>query len=134
LSWEGSFEPLLIGGKKVVLEPLRAFDAAEVQPLLVTLVDGTEFALLVKPWKRKDGEGALDYQVNVYKDEHSPDAMRYRLESALKREGALREEVEQLRAEETSVDHAFATLLAKGEVKKTPFVRTEARLCPTPSA
>lgn len=32
LGWEGRFEPLLIGGKKVVVEPLRDLDSDEYVP------------------------------------------------------------------------------------------------------
>ena len=54
LAWEGRFETPLLGGKKVVLEPLRDLDDGEALPLLVTLVDGTEFTFLVKPKRRED--------------------------------------------------------------------------------
>ncbi|HYO52746.1 DUF2381 family protein [Archangium sp.] len=54
LAWEGRFEPLLVGSKKVVIEPLRDLDDGEALPLLVTLVDGTEFTFLVKPKRRED--------------------------------------------------------------------------------
>src|SRR5688572_6813483 len=53
LAWEGRFEKPLIGGRKVVLEPLRDLDEGEAMPLLVTFVDGTELPLLVKPRSRK---------------------------------------------------------------------------------
>jgi hypothetical protein len=33
--WEGRFETPLVGGKKVVLEPLRDLDGGEALPLLV---------------------------------------------------------------------------------------------------
>ena len=49
LGWEGRFEPLLVGGRKVVLEPLRDLGEDERIPLLVTLVDGTEIPFLVSP-------------------------------------------------------------------------------------
>jgi hypothetical protein len=70
VGWEGRFEPLLVGGKKVVLEPLRDLNDGEALPLLVTLVDGTEFTFLVRPKSRKDW-GWIDYQVNVFKDHDS---------------------------------------------------------------
>ncbi|MFL5349012.1 MAG: DUF2381 family protein [Hyalangium sp.] len=35
----------------------------------------------------------------------------------------LSEEVQRFKKEENSVDHAYATLLANGQVKKTPFLR-----------
>jgi hypothetical protein len=42
---------------------------------------------------------------------------------SLKRERELSEENHRLRKEENSVDHAYAALIANGEVKKTPFRR-----------
>ncbi len=122
LAWEGRFEAPLVGGKKVVLEPLRDLDEGEVLPLLVTLVDGTDFTFLVKPKSRKDW-GWIDYQVNVFKDHDSYNAVLSSLYDSLNRERALREENARFKKEENSVDHAYATLLANGEVKKTPFRR-----------
>ncbi|ADO68682.1 uncharacterized protein STAUR_0878 [Stigmatella aurantiaca DW4/3-1] len=54
LGWERRFEPLLVGSKKVVLEPIRDLAIDETVPLLVTLVDGTEIPFIVKPPSRKD--------------------------------------------------------------------------------
>ncbi len=122
LSWEGRFEPPLIGGKKVVLEPLRDLDDGEALPLLVTLVDGTELTFLVKP-KSRETWGWIDYQVNVFRDPDSYNAVLSSLYDSLKRERKLSEENERLKKEENSVDHAYATLLVNGEVKKTPFQR-----------
>lgn len=122
LAWEGRFEPLLIGSKKVVLEPLRDLAPDEVVPLLVTLVDGTEIPFLVRPPIR--GERTwTDHQINVFKDPDSYSGMLSTVYDALKRERALSEENQRFREEENSVDHALATLLVKGEVKKTPFHR-----------
>ncbi|WP_395850971.1 DUF2381 family protein [Cystobacter fuscus] len=122
LAWEGRFETPLVGGKKVVLEPLRDLDDGEALPLLVTLIDGAEFAFLVKPKSREDW-GWIDYQVNVFKDHDSYNAVLSSLYDSLNRERDLREENERFKKEENSVDHAYATLLANGEVKKTPFRR-----------
>lgn len=122
LAWEGRFEPLLVGSKKVVLEPLRDLDHGEALPLLVTLVDGTELTFLVKP-KSRENWGWIDYQVNVFKDHDSYNAVLSSLYDSLNRERDLRKENERLKQEESSVDHALATLLANGEVKKTPFRR-----------
>jgi uncharacterized protein (TIGR02268 family) len=124
LAWEGRFETPLVGGKKVVLEPLRDLDDGEALPLLVTLVDGTEFTFLVKPKSRKDW-GWIDYQVNVFKDHDSYNAVLSGLYDSLNRERKLSEENERFKKEENSVDHALATLLANGEVKKTPFRRVK---------
>ncbi len=127
LGWEGRFEPLLVGSKKVVVEPIRDLDPDEALPLLVTLVDGTEIPFLVKP-RIKEAWGWTDQQVNVFKDSESFDAVLSSLYDSLKRERELREENERIRKEnerarneEKSVDHAYATLLINGEVKKTPF-------------
>jgi hypothetical protein len=122
LGWEGRFEPLLVGSKKVVIEPLRDLNLDEAVPLLVTLVDGTEIPFIVKPPSREDW-GWIDHQVNVFKDPESYDAVHSSLDDSLKRERKLSEENERFKKEENSVDHAYATLLANGEVKKTPFVR-----------
>ncbi|ATB38160.1 hypothetical protein CYFUS_003591 [Cystobacter fuscus] len=122
LAWEGRFEPPLVGGKKVVLEPLRDLGNGESLPLLVTLVDGTEFTFLVRPKSRQDW-GWIDYQVNVFKDPDSYNAVLSGLYDSLKREHTLNEENERLKQEENSIDHAYATLLANGQVKKTPFRR-----------
>jgi hypothetical protein len=123
LGWEGRFEPLLAGGKKVVIEPLRNLGRDEGVPLLVTLVDGTEIPFLVRPpWDKQDlgWTPFTDHQVNVFKD---PDSVLSSLNDALQRESELRDENERLKREEQSIDHAYATLLFKGDVKKTPFRR-----------
>ncbi|XXF77227.1 DUF2381 family protein [Myxococcaceae bacterium GXIMD 01537] len=122
LAWEGRFETPLVGGKKVVLEPLRDLGEGEALPLLVTLVDGTEFTFLVRPQRSEDW-GWIDHQVNVFKDHDSYNAVLSSLYDSLKRERDLREENERFKKEENSVDHALATLLASGEVQKTPFRR-----------
>lgn len=122
LGWEGRFERPLVGGKKVVLEPLRDLGADEWVPLLVTLVDGTELSFLVRPPRQKKW-GWTDHQVNVFKNRDSYDAMFSALHDSRKRELELREENERLKQEENSVDHALATLLAHGQVKQTPFRR-----------
>lgn len=122
LGWEGRFEPLLVGSKKVVLEPIRDLDSDEGVPLLVTLVDGSEFAFLVRRQSRETW-GWTDHQVNVFKDPESYNAVVSSLYDSLKRERTLNDENERLKKEETSVDHAYATLLMNGQVKKTPFLR-----------
>ncbi|NNB94366.1 DUF2381 family protein [Corallococcus exiguus] len=124
LGWEGRFEAPLIGGKKVILEPLRELDSGEALPLLVTLVDGTDFMFLVRA-KSQERWGWIDYQVNVFKDPDSYDAVLSSLYDSLSRERKLSEENERFKQEENSVDHAYATLLANGQVKKTPFRRAK---------
>ena len=74
LAWEGRFESPLVGGRKVVLEPIRDLHGDEAVPLLVTLVDGTEFAFLVKRPSREEW-GWIDHQVNVFKDPDSYNAV-----------------------------------------------------------
>lgn len=123
LAWEGRFEPLLVGGKKVVIEPLRDLNNDEGVPLLVTLADGTEIPFLVRPpWNMAEGGWTpfTDHQVNVFKDPDSYGAMLSALNDSLKREQDLREKVERYE-QESSVDHALAALLAKDAVKQTPF-------------
>lgn len=118
--WEGRFEPLVVGGKKVVLEPLRDLGVDERVSLLVTLADGTEIPFVLSPPSREEW-GWTDHQVNVFKNRESYDAVLSSLYAALKRERQLREENERLKKEENSVDHAWATLLVNKEEKKTPF-------------
>jgi uncharacterized protein (TIGR02268 family) len=122
LGWEGRFEPLMVGSKNVVLEPIRDLGRDEGVPLVVTLVDGTVFPFLVRPQRREDW-GWTDHQVNVFKDRESYNAVLSSLNDSLKRERELREENERLKQEEISVDHALAALLVRGEVEKTPFRR-----------
>ncbi|HVG57845.1 MAG TPA: DUF2381 family protein [Hyalangium sp.] len=122
LGWEGRFEPLLVGSKMVVIMPIRDLNRDEAVPLLVTLVDGTEIPFIVKPQSFEEW-GWTDHQVNVFKDSESYNAVLSELYDTLKKERALREENQRLKKEENSVDHAYATLLANGEVKKTPFLR-----------
>jgi uncharacterized protein (TIGR02268 family) len=122
LAWEGRFARPLVGGTMVALYPVRDLDDGELVPLQVTLVDGTEFAFLVKRKSREDW-GWIDQQVNVFKDPGSYNAVLSSLYDSLKREHALSSENERLKKEENSVDHAYATLLVNGQVKKTPFRR-----------
>ncbi|MBN1207673.1 MAG: DUF2381 family protein [Myxococcaceae bacterium] len=118
--WKGRFEPLVVGGKTVVIVPIRDLNRAEAVPLLVTLVDGTEIPFIVKP-KSFEEWGWTDHQVNVFKNPDSYNAVLSSLNDSLKRERKLREENERLKQEETSVDHALAALLVKREVKRTRF-------------
>jgi uncharacterized protein (TIGR02268 family) len=122
LGWEGRFEPLLAGSKMVVIMPIRDLNRDEAMPLLVTLVDGTEIPFIVKPQSFEEW-GWTDHQVNVFKDPESYNAVLSELYDTLKKERALREENQRFKQEENSVDHAYATLIANGEVKKTPFRR-----------
>ena len=124
LGWEGRFEPLLVGSKVVIIQPLRDLNRDEAVPLLVTLVDGTEIPFIVKPQSIEEW-GWTDHQVNVFKNPDSYNAVLSSLNDSLKRERKLSEENQRLKKEENSVDHALATLLLNGELKKTPFTRTK---------
>ncbi len=118
LGWEGRFEPLLVGGKKVVLEPLRSLADGESFLLLVTLVDGTEV-----PFTVVGGAGEVDHQVSIYPDPDTEGALLASLSQARGRERRYREEAERYREEKTSVDHALAALMANNAMELTPFRR-----------
>jgi uncharacterized protein (TIGR02268 family) len=120
LGWEGRFEPLLVGSKVVVIQPIRDLNRDEAVPLLVTLVDGTEIPFIVKP-QSFEKWGWTDHQVNIFKDREGYNAVLSSLHASLKRERKLSEENERFKKEENSVDHAYATLLVNGQTKKTPF-------------
>jgi hypothetical protein len=122
LGWEGRFEPLLVGGKMAVLVPIRDLNRDEAVPLLVTLVDGTELPFIVKPPSFEEW-GWTDHQVNVFTDTESYNAVLSELYDTLKKQRALSEENQRLKKEEISIDHAYATLIANGEMAKTPFIR-----------
>jgi uncharacterized protein (TIGR02268 family) len=121
LGWEGWFEPLLVGGKSVMLVPHQKIAPQDRFLLMVTLADGTELPFTVTARE----SGRVDQQVNVFPDRESPDAVRSRLVDAHWQERILREENERYRKEETSVDHALAQLLANGDLKYTPFKRKQ---------
>jgi uncharacterized protein (TIGR02268 family) len=116
LGWEGRFEPVLVGGRSVVLVPLKPLAQGERFMLLVTLMDGTSL-----PFTVTTSNSSRDVQVNVYPDPESPEAVRTRLEEKHQENEALREENQRREQEETSVDHALAALLARGETSLTPF-------------
>jgi uncharacterized protein (TIGR02268 family) len=124
IGWEGRLEPLSVVRNKVILEPIRDLNRDEGVPLVVTLADGTEIPFLVRPpWRREEGgwPPSLDQQVDVFNDRESYASMYAALKDALKKNDSLTEENERYRKEENSIDHAYATLLANGEAKKTPF-------------
>ncbi|WP_338262588.1 DUF2381 family protein [Corallococcus caeni] len=121
LGWEGRFEPLLVAGKRVVIEPLRALAPDESVPLLVTLADGTALSFLLRPPVEESGRA--DQQVDVYKDRESYQALVSVLTRTLRAKNALEEENARLREEETSADHALAALLVAGAGAQTPFKR-----------
>lgn len=113
LGSEGWFEPLLVGGKKVVLEPLRDIEPGDRFMLLVTLRDGTEVPFVVTSEQQPlDGRRVADQQVTVIRNLESASAVQASLYESLKRERDLREKVERYEQED-SVEHALAALLAK---------------------
>jgi uncharacterized protein (TIGR02268 family) len=121
LGWEGHFEPLLCGGRSVVLYPLRDLTPEDRFMLMVTLTDGTEIPFMVTAHRQTYIDREIDQQVNVFANREGYDAVLSSLYRALDSERELREENERHRKEENSVDHAYATLLANGEVKQAPF-------------
>ncbi|WP_309890548.1 DUF2381 family protein [Archangium sp.] len=121
LAWEGRFERLICSGKTVVLYPLGDLTPEDRFMLLVTLTDGTEIPFTVTAHRQFYGDREIDQQVNVFADRQGYDAVLSSLYRALKSERELREENERYRKEENSIDHAYATLLVNGALKKTPF-------------
>jgi uncharacterized protein (TIGR02268 family) len=117
LGWEGWFEPVLVGGRSVVLVPLQKIPSDDRFLLKVALADGTELPFTVTARE----SGWVDQQVNVFPDRESAAAVRSRLADADRRERVLQEENERYRKEEISVDHALAALLVSGAVELTPF-------------
>jgi len=115
---EGWFEPLLAGGKSVVLVPRQQLPPEDRFLLLVTLADKTERPFTVTA----RASGRVDQQVNVFSDRETQDAIRSRLTDTQRRERLLREENERYRKEEISIDHSLAALLVSGAVEMTPFI------------
>lgn len=120
LGWEGRFEPLVVGGRTVVLYPLQDLTPEDRLLLLVTLADGTELPFTVTAHRQLHDEREVDQQVNVFADREGYDAVLASLYASLQRERVLTERLERYQRED-SVDHALAALLAKGAVKLTPF-------------
>jgi uncharacterized protein (TIGR02268 family) len=120
LGWEGRFEPLLVGGRSVVIVPLKDLDPGDRFMLLVTLMDGTSL-----PFTVTAREGDVDGQVNVFPDPEVPEAVHTALEEKREENKALRAENHRQREEGISVDHALAALLANGKVEMTPFTEGE---------
>nr|WP_255415238.1 DUF2381 family protein [Vitiosangium sp. GDMCC 1.1324] len=116
LGWEGRFEPLLVGGKTVVIVPLKDLDPQDRFMLLVTLMDGTSLPFTITSSKER-----TDGQVNLFPDQESSEATRWQLQAEREESAALREENLRHREEETSVDHALAALLLNDQIELTPF-------------
>lgn len=119
MGWEGRFEPPQVMGRSVMLMPLQDIVPEDRLLLVVRLESGTELPFIVTA-----REGQVDQQVNVFLNPEAPEAMRAALADAHAREQTLTEENQRYKAEETSVDHALATLMARGAVKQTPFRHT----------
>ncbi|KFE62236.1 hypothetical protein DB31_4342 [Hyalangium minutum] len=110
-----------MGGKKVVLEPLRDIEPGDRFMLLVTVSDGLEIPFVVTSEQQPlDGRRVADQQVTVIRNLESASAAQASLYESLKRERHLREKVERYEQED-SIDHALAALLAKDATRQTPF-------------
>ncbi|MFP2908666.1 DUF2381 family protein [Pyxidicoccus sp. 3LFB2] len=120
LGWEGRFEPPVIGGRSVLLVPLQNLAPEDRLPLLVKFTDGTEVPFIVTA---RDGRG--DQQVNVFPDRKTSKAVHAALADALAREQVLQKENDRYRQEETSPDHALASLLVSDSTKQTPFIERQ---------
>ena len=116
-----------MGSKKVVLEPIRDLSQRRGGPPARHACGRDRVSVPRDAAQRREDWGWTDHQVNVFKDRESYNAVLSSLNDSLKRERELSEENERLKKEEISVDHALATLLVKGEVKKTPFSASEWR-------
>jgi uncharacterized protein (TIGR02268 family) len=114
--WEGHFEPVLAGGRSVVIIPLRNLAPEDRFQLLVTLADGTEL-----PFTLTASKTFVDRQVNVFPNPESSEALRSALEESRQENKALREGNLRHEREETSTEHALATLLVTGKRSITPF-------------
>ena len=123
LGWEGHFEPVVCAGRWVLLYPLRDLTPDNPFLLRVTLADGTELPFIVTSHEQSYGNREVDQQVNVFASREDYDAVLSSLYRALQSERELREQVGRYQKEENSIDHAYATLLANGEVKQAPFKR-----------
>lgn len=123
LGWEGHFEPLLVGGRSVLLYPLRDLTPEDRFLLQVMLTDGTEVPFIVTAREQSVTEPlhGVDQQVDVFADREGYDSVLAALYRSLRKERELREQNERLLQEENSVDHAYATLLANGGVEGAPF-------------
>jgi uncharacterized protein (TIGR02268 family) len=114
--WVGRFEPLVIGGKTVVLVPLYDPNPAERIPFVVTLKDGTQLPFIVTAKEER-----VDHQVNLFWDHESDKYLRASLTNALLDAQFYREKADRYEQEENSPDHALAALLVSGAVRQTPF-------------
>ncbi|WP_434384525.1 DUF2381 family protein [Melittangium boletus] len=123
LGWEGRFEPLSVWGRSVSLVPLQALSRDDRFLLLVTLQDGSELPFTVTGRSER-----WDAQVDVFVAPASAESLQVALVEERERNEQLLVENLRHREEGTSVDHALAALLARGEVSTTPFRPFDASL------
>jgi uncharacterized protein (TIGR02268 family) len=116
MGWEGRFEPLLVGGRLVVITPIKDLEKADRFLLVVTLQNGKEIPFTVTTQDER-----FDHQINVLLNEPHLESLQVHLEHVKQRQNVLEKENEQLRSEESSIDHALAALLVRDAVKMTPF-------------
>jgi uncharacterized protein (TIGR02268 family) len=116
MGWEGRFEPLLVGGRLVVITPIKDLEKADRFLLVVTLQNGKEFPFTVTTQDER-----FDHQINVLLNEPHLESLQTHLEYVKDKQKALENENEQLRSEKSSIDHALAALLVRDAVKMTPF-------------
>jgi uncharacterized protein (TIGR02268 family) len=116
LGWEGRFEPVLAGGRLVVITPLKDLEKADRFLLVVTLQNGKEFPFTVTTQDER-----FDHQINVLLNEPHVESLQVYSEHLKQRQNALEKENEQLQSEKSSIDHALAALLVRDAVKMTPF-------------
>jgi uncharacterized protein (TIGR02268 family) len=120
LGWEGRFEPLLAGGRSVVLVPLQNLAPGDRFLLRVTLLDGTEL-----PFTVTASDEHVDGQVNVFPDPTSPEAVEQALDERIQENELLLAENRRHLREESSVDHALAALLLNDQIAMTPFIEKD---------
>ncbi|MGZ3457767.1 MAG: DUF2381 family protein [Archangium sp.] len=106
----------LAGGRTVVVTPLKDLEKADRFLLVVTLQNGKEFPFTVTTQDER-----FDHQINVLLNEPHLESLQTHLEYVKEKQKALEKENEQLRSEESSIDHALAALLVRDAVKMTPF-------------
>lgn len=116
LGWDGRFEPLLAGGRSVVIVPLQSLAPGDRFLLLVTLMDGTELPFTVTASTHR-----VDRQVNVFPNLTSPEALQQALEEKTQENELLLVENERHQQQASSVDHALAALLVNDQIAMTPF-------------
>jgi uncharacterized protein (TIGR02268 family) len=119
---DGRFEPLMIGGRSVVVVPLRDLASDESFSLVVKLKDGTAIPFNLRAPRHHE---TTDGQVDVYLNRDETPAVRHALELVRSRVEELAAENERHLQEELSVDHALAALLAKGKSDLTPFAEAK---------